>query len=150
MTVAEVTDTDLVQTCVVCGANHRLPLASLRAGVGEGAQRQEGAVALPPCAPCGALEFLFRSPAGEPPHPQPGSPGHLHRLLVDHLHGRLVAAAGGDEGAPGRPRPGPSDDELARWFPGGLRLPPSRAEALRPTGPDDPVLAAIAAGRRRG
>jgi hypothetical protein len=151
VTVAEVTASELVQACVVCGAQHRLPLASLEAGVGEGTRRQEGAVALPPCAQCGALEFLFRSPAGEPSHPQPGSPGHLHRLLVDTLHARLVAAAGGeDDGGPGRPRPGPSNEELLRWFPGGLRMPSARAEALRLTGPDDPVLAAIAAGRRRG
>ncbi len=148
--MAEVTATELAQACAACAAQSRHPLASLRAGVGEGAERQAGAVALPPCGQCGAVEFLFRAPAGEPPHPQPGSPGHLHRLLVDHLHGRLAAAAGGDEAAPGRPRPGPSDEELGRWFPGGLRMPPARAEALRPAGPDDPTLAAIAAGKRRG
>ncbi|HEU4533114.1 MAG TPA: hypothetical protein VFS00_03315 [Polyangiaceae bacterium] len=150
MAVAELTATELVQVCAVCARTHRLPLAALRVGHGEGAQREDGTIALPPCAHCEASEFLFRSPEGAPPHPLPGSPGHLHRLLVDHLHGRLTAAAGGDEGSPGRPRPGPSDEELVRWFPGGLRLPPARAEALRPTGPDDPTLAAIAAGRRRG
>lgn len=150
MTVAELTAAELVQACVVCGAQNRLPLATLRAGLGEGKERQAGTVALPPCGQCSAVEFLLRSPESEPPHPVPGSPGHLHRLLVDAVHARLIAAAGGDDSGPGRPRPGPTDEELARWFPGGLRMPPARAEALRPTGPDDPVLAALAAGRRRG
>ncbi|HEU4407114.1 MAG TPA: hypothetical protein VFS43_17730 [Polyangiaceae bacterium] len=148
--MAELSATELVQACVVCGAQNRLPLATLRVGLGEGEERRTSTVALPPCASCGASEFLLRSPEGEPPHPAPGSPGHLHRLLVDHLYGRLALAEGGDGGGPGRPRPGPSDEELRRWFPGGLRMPPSKAEALRPTGPDDPLLRAIAAGKGRG
>ncbi|HEU4411835.1 MAG TPA: hypothetical protein VFS43_41730 [Polyangiaceae bacterium] len=147
--MAERTGEELVQACAVCGARSRHPLAALRASPFEGVERGAGVVALAPCAPCGAVEFLLPSPEGEPEHPSPGSRGHLHRLLVDHLHARLLAA-GGDGGEPGRPRPGPSDEELRRWFPGGLRLPPSKAEALRPTGPDDPALRAIAAGKGRG
>lgn len=127
MPIEELADDHLVQRCAHCAAAHTVQHTAIAAGVATTAGPVEPAVvALPACAACGAQEFLVRSPAGAPEPAAPGGYGHLHRLLVDCLHARLVArgrvpkeirkaggaaAAAFDEGA------------LKRWFPAGLRLP---------------------------
>ena len=111
MPLTEVTATDVAHVCSACRGTRRTTLSGLKEGQAALAPLTQApdVLRLPPCE-CGATEFLVRSPEGEPPHPVPGGLGHLHRLLVDHLH--LVL-----DGTP------VSSAELAQWFPDGLRLP---------------------------
>jgi hypothetical protein len=136
MPIEELADEHLVQRCAHCAAQHTIKHTAITAGVAAPAAPADAAVvALPACANCGAQEFLLRSPVDAPEHPAPGSYGHLHRLLVDCLHARLVARgrvakelrkAGGVTAVP------VDEGALARWFPAGLRLPASGAEPPAP------------------
>lgn len=98
MAILEITATEVVQHCAKCGRENRLPLAGLEVGISiHGVPAAELApdprpIQLPPCPTCKSQEFLIRSEEGEPEHRAPGSFGHLHRLLVDHLHSELVKA----------------------------------------------------------
>lgn len=111
MPLTEVTATDVAHVCSACRSTRRTTLSALKEGQAALAPLAQSpdVLRLPPCE-CGATEFLVRSPEGEPPHPVPGGLGHLHRLLVDHLHSVLAGT------------PAPSA-ELAQWFPDGLSLP---------------------------
>jgi hypothetical protein len=92
MPIYEVTDTDVVQRCSNCNQTNRIALTELQAGVPspDGSAADPRLVALPACPSCKSGEFLIRSSDNDPPHPAPGSFGHLHRLLVDHLQSVLV------------------------------------------------------------
>lgn len=114
--VEGMTDGDVEVRCAGCEAVRTLALATLEVQ----AFGATAMVALPPCG-CGAVEYLIRS--GEAAHPAPGTDGHRHQLLVDHLHAE-VAGRGRVAGAPEvaslcRPV---VPALLARWFPHGLCL----------------------------
>ncbi len=85
-------------------------------------------VALTPC-PCGAVEFLVRAARADPP--QPGNESHRHQLLVDHLAADLVARKRVTNGSRNAERvcPPVAADVLERWFPDGLTLGLTTAEA---------------------
>ena len=53
-------DGSLVQFCVVCGAENKIPVAGLELGVGSGDHVCADLVQLPACA-CGNFEFLSRT-----------------------------------------------------------------------------------------
>ena len=125
MPIRELRANDLDQECAKCGAVRTLALSALEAGVSRDNQANSKIVPLPACAACGATEFLIRSPDGEE-HPAPGSYGHMHRLLVDELHAKLVKANRVANGIDAKtvPLKEPTAEVIGRWFPGGLKLPP--------------------------
>lgn len=130
MPVLELTDDTISQHCSVCGADRHVALTSLLDGRHGTTPVDVTAdvVRLPPCEGCGGVEFLIRSAETEPPHPSPGSFGHLHRLLVDELHSRLVQQRAPSAlkeltlKTPAPSRRGPTQEELQTWFPQGLRI----------------------------
>ncbi|WP_223643767.1 hypothetical protein [Corallococcus sp. EGB] len=138
MSIREVTDTDVVQQCGHCGASTRVQIDALEVGVARDDQTDASVVPLPACPTCRSTEFLLRSPEDEPPHPAPGSFGHLHRLLVDEVHAALVKRKKVIpllKDKQGRVDPKLAKpvaaEELARWFPRGLKIEPRVAEAVR-------------------
>jgi hypothetical protein len=136
--LVEIRETDVSQRCASCDAVHSIEISSLEVGVAFGTQRDGRVVGLPPCARCGATEFLIRSTERESSPRMAGSAGHLHRLLVDHLHAELVqrvqvagvstCAASSSElqALPLR------EDERRRWFPHGLKIEEPREEPCSP------------------
>lgn len=142
MSIVELTSTEVVQRCAKCDAVHRVPLRALQAGVAREMQGNPNIVALPECSTCHSSEFLLRSPTNAPVHPIAGSFSHLHQLLVDELHAELVnrkqLAFSSPEEA-GRAALAPprtlSSEERARWFPHGLKVESSKAEAVAPGKP---------------
>jgi hypothetical protein len=92
MTIQEVTDTEVVQRCAKCDHENRIAINDLQVGLERGDdQVEDSVVPLPACPTCHAQEFLVRSPVEEQAYPAgDGSPGHLHRLIVDELHAELV------------------------------------------------------------
>lgn len=129
MALHEVTEDTVVQRCANCKRDNRIAITSLTVGVEHGEHRDESLIPLPVCAGCGSVEVLRRSADDEGDHPAPGTFGHLHRLLVDHLHAELVRR---DQVAPAvRKVGGRSDavlvrpltaDAIERWFPRGMKL----------------------------
>ncbi|NOJ79778.1 hypothetical protein [Myxococcus xanthus] len=129
MAIHEVTAEDVLQRCARCGSGNRLSLDTLEVGVARREDVDDGLVQLPPCPTCSSTEFLIRAAEGEPEHPALGSFGHLHRLLVGHLHAELVQRGrlhttlkpkgGGAGTVVVRPL---SQETLERWFPQGLRI----------------------------
>ncbi|ATB45934.1 hypothetical protein [Corallococcus macrosporus] len=141
MAIHEVTAEDVLQRCARCGSGNRLSLGTLEVGVARREDVDDGLVQLPPCPACRSTEFLIRAPEGEPEHPAPGSFGHLHRLLVGHLHaelvqrGRLHAVLKPKRGTAGKVLMRPlSQEARERWFPQGLRIEVSPDE--EPRAPD--------------
>jgi hypothetical protein len=128
MAIHEVTEDAVVQRCASCKRDNRIAIASLRVGVEHGDHRDESLIPLPVCPGCGSVEVLRRSADNEGDHPAPGTFGHLHRMLVDHLHAELVQR---DQVAPAFRTNGRCDTVLARpltasaierWFPRGMKL----------------------------
>jgi hypothetical protein len=128
MAIFEVTDTEVVQRCAKCGNENHTPLSKLEVGVGRESRADPRIIPLPECPICHSTEFLIRSADGEPAHPTPGSFGHLHRMLIDHLHAQLVSA--------GNVNPAFRDQAIARpvssadhkrWFPNGTKIDPALA-----------------------
>jgi len=124
MPIRELRDANLDQECIECGEVRAVAFDEIETGVGQGDQFDSGIVPLPECPKCGAREFLIRSAEGEE-HPSPGSYGHLHRLLVDALHARLVKA---ERVVVGLDPKGvllrePTEEVIGKWFKGGLVLP---------------------------
>ena len=129
MAIHEVTDTEVLQTCAKCGAENRVPLASLEVGVARETLVDGRVLPLPSCPACRSTEYLLRSPDDEPQYPESGGVGYLHRLLVDHVHAELVRKEqvhpllkdGTGQVDPTLARP-LSVETVARWFPNGMRL----------------------------
>lgn len=129
MAIHEVTPEDVLQRCARCGSGNRLSLDTLEVGVARREDVDDGLVQLPPCPACRSTEFLIRAAEGEPEHPAPGSFGHLHQLLVGHLHAQLVQLGRmhtalkpkGDGAGTVVVRP-LSQEARERWFPQGLRI----------------------------
>lgn len=129
MSIHEVTESDVLQRCAGCGDEHRVPIDALEVGVARDDQVDPFLVPMPPCAVCGSTEFLVRAPDNEPEYPSPGSFGHLHRMLIDHLHAELVRRdkvvaplRDSERRAPaslGRPL---TTEARERWFPRGMRI----------------------------
>nr|BDT32006.1 hypothetical protein MFMH1_16750 [Myxococcus sp. MH1] len=129
MAIHEVTVDDVLQRCARCGSGNRISLDSLEVGVARREDADDGLVQFPPCPACRSTEFLIRAPESEPEHPAPGSFGHLHQLLVGHLHAELVQRGrlhtvlkpkgGSTSKVVVRPL---SQDARERWFPQGLRI----------------------------
>ena len=138
MSIHEMTSTEVVQRCGKCAAENRIALDTLEVGVARDEQTDASVVPLPACPTCRSTEFLLRSPNDEPAHPAPGSFGHLHRLLVDEMHAELVKRKKvipllkDNQGRvdPKLAKP-VAVEELARWFPQGLKIEPRVAEAAR-------------------
>ena len=138
MSIHEMTSTEVLQRCGKCAAENRIALDTLEVGVARDEQTDASVVPLPACPTCRSTEFLLRSPNDEPAHPAPGSFGHLHRLLVDEMHAELVKRKKvipllkDNQGRvdPKLAKP-VAVEELARWFPQGLKIEPRVAEAAR-------------------
>lgn len=139
MPLVEVRETDVSQRCAHCDAVHSIEISSLEVGVAFGDQRDGRVVGLPPCARCGATEFLIRSTERESSPRMAGNAGYLHRLLVDHLHAELVrraqvAGASDDAAASAELQALPlREEERRRWFPHGLKIEEPRWEPCSPT-----------------
>jgi len=141
MAIHEVTAEDVLQRCARCGSGNRLALDSLEVGLARREDADDSLVQLPPCPTCRSSEFLIRAAEAAPEHPAPGSFGHLHQLLVGHLHAELVQRGrlhpalkrkgGGDSQVVVRPL---SQEALERWFPQGLRIEVPPGE--QPRGPE--------------
>ncbi|ADO70402.1 hypothetical protein [Stigmatella aurantiaca] len=129
MAIHEVTTEDVLQRCARCGSGNRLSIDSLEVGVARREDVDDSLVQLPPCPTCRSTEVLIRAAVGEPEHPAPGSFGHLHRLLVGHVHAELVQRERLHRGI--KPKGGSasnvvvrplSQETRERWFPQGLRI----------------------------
>ncbi len=134
MPIQEIHEDRIDQKCAKCGEVLNIPLDDLTAGVKNGEQVMAQIIKLSPCAKCGAQEFFIRAPDDEPEHPSPGCYGHLHRLLVDDLHAKLVereqVAEGFDLDAVS-PRE-KLKDELKKWFPKDFKLERQAEQEPRP------------------
>ena len=115
MPILSIEDRGIQQQCIVCENVRQVPFAEL-ALVDDGGGGP--IIAVPACAECSSVEYLLVSSDDAPAHPLPGSYGHLHSLLVNHLYGELAADRGADETLLHRP----TVEELAVWFPDGLGL----------------------------
>jgi len=143
MSIHELNTTDVLQRCGKCAAENRITLDSLEVGVARDDQTDAGVVPLPACPTCRSTEFLLRSPDNEPAHPAPGSFGHLHRMLVDEVHAELVKRKKvipllkDKQGAvdPKLAKPVAAED-VARWFPQGLKIEARLSEAARAKEPE--------------
>ncbi|MCP3104538.1 hypothetical protein LZ198_37315 [Myxococcus sp. K15C18031901] len=129
MALHEITNEDVLQRCAQCGSGNRLSLGTLEVGVARREDVDDGLIQLPPCPACRSTEFLIRASEDEPLHPATGSFGHLHQLLVGHLHaelvqrGRLHTALTAKGGRASKVVLRPlSQEARARWFPQGLRI----------------------------
>ena len=131
MTIKEINEESIEQTCDVCGHVRTSNLEDLTIGVETEGENNPNVVPMPPCESCGATEFLIPSKEDAPDHPSPGSIGHRHAMLVDVVHERLVTRgrviAGVETNKLKKKKR--SKEELDRWFAEGLRLAkPPRAE----------------------
>ncbi|MBU8901041.1 hypothetical protein KRR26_36195 [Corallococcus sp. M34] len=147
MALHEITQHHVLQRCTRCDSDNRAALDSLEVGVARSEDVDDGLVQLPPCPSCRSTEFLIRADEGETAHPAPGSFGHLHRLLVDHLHaellqrGRLHAALKAKVGTKKLLARALTQEARARWFPQGLRIevpPGGRRVQPHESSPDTP------------
>jgi hypothetical protein len=130
MAIREIRETNFEQECAKCGAVRNLNLSAVEVGIARENQVDSRVIPLPACPTCGATEFLLRSPTGEE-YPTPGCYGHLHRLLVDSLHAKLVKANRVVNGIDAKtvPLSEPTTEAIGRYFPSGLKLPrPSKTD----------------------
>ena len=139
MAIFEVTDALVVQRCAKCSNENTTSLSSLSVGVARDNQGDPNVIPLPACPKCQSTEFLIRSADDAPAYPTPGSFGHLHRVLVDHLHARLVSAGQVNAAVKHKvvARSVPSAD-LGRWFPNGMKIDPALASPQEKKAPVRP------------
>ena len=133
MTIKEIFEESIEQTCGVCRHERTLSLDDLNVGIATEGQNNPDVVPLLPCESCGAVEYLIPSKDDAPDHPSPGSIGHRHAMLVDVLHERLVTRGKvikeiEPDKLKKKKRP---KAELDRWFKEGLKL-------EKPAPPDPP------------
>jgi hypothetical protein len=124
MTIKEITEDSIEQTCEVCGQVRSANLDNIAIGVVNEDRINGDIIPLPKCESCGAIEYLIPSKEDEPDHPSPGSLGHRHAMLVDVLHERLAKRGRVAEGVEAnklkkKKRP---KEELDHWFKEGLKL----------------------------
>ena len=91
MPIIRATDQQLTLACARCGAEATVTCESLQAGeYNEAMQQPETDICrLPPCAACGAVEFLVRT---WDQHPEPECQAGRHKGLVNRLFKDLVQA----------------------------------------------------------
>ena len=123
MPILEITDTHVIQRCAGCSATRELSLQEL-VPVGDSEVLENGVLSLPACA-CGSTEFLIRAPDDEAPHPDPGSIGHLHRVVVDALVDEVRERLEG--GRTTKPfadamRTRIGSEVVSQWFPRGIKI----------------------------
>jgi hypothetical protein len=126
MTINEITEQSIEQTCDFCGHVRSSNMDDLTVGIATNSHINADVVPLPPCESCGAAEYLIPSAEDAPDHPAPGSFGHRHAILVDILHERLVErgrVASGIETAKLKKRKR-TKEEIDHWFEDGLDLAP--------------------------
>jgi len=127
MTIERIDDDGHVtQRCEGCGHAREVQLGQLAVGSTLAHDLDARCVSFPACSNCRSREVLVGS-ADDELHPSPGSRGHLHQLLVDHLRATLIAQ---ERVLPDvlkrrgtlKPRPVPKE-ALMTWFGTELRLP---------------------------
>jgi hypothetical protein len=123
MAIREIRTSDFEQECAKCGGVRAVPFSNVEVGVVRDTQANSKIIPLPACATCGATEFLMRSPDAVV-HPAPGSYGHMHSVLVDELHAKLVKANRVANGIDSKTLTlkEPSAETIGWYFPGGLKL----------------------------
>jgi len=133
MPILEVTNTHLTQRCATCEGLRELGFRELTPTSDEG-----DVLALPACS-CGSVEFLVGAPQDEPPHPSPGSFGHLHRLVVDTLVALVREAMEDDEELPIADAVSQQlgQEAVQMWFPDGVSLEPRKPATDDPEPPTD-------------
>ena len=91
MPIIRATDQHLTLACARCGVEATVAHETLRAGdYNQVLEQPEPDICrLPPCAACGAVEFLVRT---WDQHPEPGSQAARHKGLVNRLFKDLVQA----------------------------------------------------------
>jgi len=96
MPIIRATDQQLTLVCARCGAESTVVREDLKAGdYNEAMQQPEPDICrMPPCAGCGAVEFLVRS---WDQHPEPDCQAARHKGLVNRLFKDLVQAGKVDE-----------------------------------------------------
>jgi hypothetical protein len=124
MTIREISDNSIEQTCDVCGNVQSCSLDDLTVGLMTENQVNGDVIPIPPCGNCGAVEYLMPSKKDAPDHPSPGSFGHRHAILVDVLHERLVQRSRVTNGidATTMKKKKHSPEEINHWFKDGLKL----------------------------
>lgn len=122
MPILEITDTHITQRCASCDGQRELSFEAL-VPAEDNQPLENGVLTLPTCT-CGATEFLIQAPQDEPPHPAPGSLGHLHRMLVDALVDEIRERPKGRGSKPfgAATKARISTDAVHRWFPRGLKV----------------------------
>ncbi len=124
MPILTIEDNSVRQHCALCERVRDVPLERL-------ALREDlppDVLPLPPCA-CGAVEHLFHSPPDEPEHPEAGSFGHRHRLLVDGLIDALHETTIDSGSLASRVTQFVPSSAREQWFPNGLRIDVDEREA---------------------
>jgi hypothetical protein len=133
MTIKEITEDSIEQTCDVCGRVRSANLDDLTVGIMNEGQINGDMIPLPKCESCGAIEYLIPSKDDAPNHPSPGSLGHRHAMLVDILHERLVSKGRviKELESSQLKKKKRTEEEIDRWFKDGLKL-------ERPAPPETP------------
>ncbi len=133
MTIKEINENFIEQTCDVCSRVRSANLDDLTVGLVNEDQINGDMIPLPKCESCGAVEYLIPSKEDAPDHPSPGSLGHRHAMLVDILHERLVSRGRVINGVdPSQlKKKKRTEEEIDRWFKDGLKL-------ERPAPPEPP------------
>ena len=110
MPIIELSSDTFVQSCAVCSGKETVEMSeALPEDTGAG----DHLIRLPTCRNCGAVELLIPLQSDPDDHPEPGSYGHLHRLLVEELDERLTPSRADAARTAKR----------AKWFPSGFNLP---------------------------
>ncbi len=131
MTIREITDTTLEQTCDACGRVRSANLEDLSVGTAIetdlDTDLNADVIPLPTCDQCGAVEFLIPTPEDASEYPAQGSFGHKHAILVDVLYDRLIQRGRVTSGieVSGLKKKKRTEQEIKQWFKDGLRLPSS-------------------------
>ena len=124
MTINEITEQSIEQTCDFCGHVRSSNMDDLTVGIATNSHINADVVPLPPCESCGAAEYLIPSAEDAPDHPAQGSFGHRHAILVDVLHERLVQRGRVTSGidATMLKKKKHSPEEINHWFKDGMKL----------------------------
>jgi hypothetical protein len=121
MTISRIEEDALEQECVRCKQKTAVSFDDIEVGLQRGKRFYESIIQIPPCPQCAAVEYLIRSQ--DDGHPAAGSFGHLHRLLTNTLHARLVKRGRVAEGIlPGDITVHEPEEQLEVWFKDGLKL----------------------------
>ena len=110
MPIIELTSDTFSQSCAVCSSERTFALGD---AVPEETASGSRLIRLPTCIKCGSVELLIPLQSDPDADPEPGSYGHLHRLLVEELDERLTPTR-----ADGARR-----SKREKWFATGFKVP---------------------------